>query len=154
MKSLSFISSSPQETTAFARQLTRFLNPGDIICLFGNLGAGKTTFVKGVAEALKIFPAKVTSPTFVFLNIYEGKLPVYHFDLYRMEKTQDLGTIGYDEFLYGEGIAVVEWADKLGEFMPKEYVGVYLENVNDDQRKVTARPFGKRYEELMRKIDL
>ena len=99
------------------------------MCLQGDLGSGKTTFIKGVAKGLKIAPAKVNSPTFVLMNAYQGRLPVprsgtysagqaglplYHFDLYRLEKMDEIGAIGYEEFLYGDGVAVVEWPSAWG----------------------------------------
>lgn len=131
------ISKSIDDTYAAAALLAMQLKRGDVVCLSGDLGSGKTTFTQGLAKALKIDPRKVCSPTFVILNIYEGKMPLFHFDLYRLERPEDIHGIGYEEFFYGQGIAVVEWPERLGSLMPKEYWSVILEHVDETQRKIT-----------------
>ncbi|MDP2652941.1 MAG: tRNA (adenosine(37)-N6)-threonylcarbamoyltransferase complex ATPase subunit type 1 TsaE [Candidatus Omnitrophota bacterium] len=135
-------SRSEKETRDLGRSLASFLKKGDIVCLFGDLGSGKTTFVKGLAEGFKIKPSGVNSPTFVLMNVYEGKLPVYHFDLYRIEG-QDLPRIGYEEFFYGDGISVVEWADRLGNEMPAEYLSVRLAHQSPDERMIEITAHGE-----------
>ena len=106
-------SESQKETMQLGARLAKLLKPGDIVCLYGDLGTGKTTFVKGMAKGLKISETEVHSPTFVLMNLYEGRVPLFHFDFYRLDDIQQIGMIGYDEFLYDDGIAVVEWAEKL-----------------------------------------
>jgi tRNA threonylcarbamoyladenosine biosynthesis protein TsaE len=135
-------SHSEQETAKLGNRLAKFLKPGDIVCLFGDLGSGKTTLVKGLVGGLKIKPSKVNSPTFVLMNIYEGKIPIYHFDLYRIEG-KDLLNIGYEEFFYDEGIAVVEWAERLGAELPKEYIAVRLGHKNEKERVIEVSAQGK-----------
>ena len=137
------ISKSEKETIRLGEQLAKSLKPGDIVCLSGDLGSGKTTFVKGLAKGLKVKAAKVNSPTFVLLNIYQGKWPMFHFDLYRIDKIQELASMGYDEFFYDDGVAVVEWAEKLGVLIPKEYIGVKLAHRGDNQRSITVSTQGK-----------
>jgi len=132
--------------------LAKLLKPGDIVCLFGDLGTGKTTLVKGMAKGLKINEAKVHSPTFVLMNSYEGKVPLFHFDFYRLDDIQQIGLIGYDEFLYDDGIAVVEWAEKLKSLTPKEYLHVQLKHKTDDHRSIKMFARGKRYEQVVEKI--
>lgn len=103
--------------------------------LFGDLGAGKTAFVKGMAQGLKLDPLKVHSPTFTLMNVYEGKLPLYHFDLYRI-KADDLFGIGYEEFFYGKGVAAVEWSERLDHLVPEDYWKVELKHAGEDRRDI------------------
>ncbi len=136
MKSIAYDSRSYEDTLALGARFARALKGGDIVCLFGDLGAGKTAFTKGIAMGLKINPHEVHSPTFVLMSIYEGKLPVYHFDLYRIS-AGDLLDIGYEEFFYGKGIAVIEWSERLGELMPKDHWHVKLAHKGGDRRRIT-----------------
>lgn len=146
MKSTKIITKTPEETLKMAERLGKKVSAGDIICLFGDLGAGKTTFVKGLAKGLKFNSTKVKSPTFVLMNIYEGRLPVYHFDLYRIEANVELAMIGYDEFLYGDGVAVIEWAERLNTLMPQERLDIELTHRNPEERMIKMIARGNRYE--------
>ena len=149
MKIEKIISKGPEETMAFGKHLAKGLRGGDIICLFGDLGSGKTTLIKGIAEGLNINQAKVNSPTFVLMNIYKGRLPLFHFDLYRLEDLQGISSIGYDEFLYGDGVSVVEWADRLGEFLPEKYLRVEMKHKKCDERVIQLSAKGCRYQEVV-----
>ena len=140
------ITKTPEETMQIGEKIGKKVSIGDIICLFGDLGAGKTTFVKGLAKGLKYNIKKVTSPTFVLMNIYEGRLPVYHFDLYRIEENAELVMIGYDEFLYGDGVAVIEWAERLNTLMPKERLDIELTHKKPEGRMIKMTAKGKHYE--------
>ena len=114
---------SEEETLAVARSFARHLERGDVVALWGELGAGKTRFVKGVCEAFGA-DKRVSSPSFVILNRYEGtgrdgkELFVYHLDLYRVRSVEEIYDIGYEEFVYGDGITLVEWAEQLGNLLP------------------------------------
>ena len=119
-----------------AAKFAGHLKPGDIVFLQGDLGAGKTVFMKGMAKALKVNPQKVTSPTFILMNYYEGKLPVYHFDLYRLENPEELKTVQLDEYFYGNGISVIEWPERLGALAPQEYWLVQLKHKSEHQRQI------------------
>ena len=130
------ISEGPEETKAFGKHLAKGLRGGDIICLFGDLGSGKTTLNKGIAAGLNINPKEVNSPTFILMNIYKGRLPLFHFDLYRIEDLHGISSIGYDEFLYGDGVSVIEWADRLGEFLPEEHLRIEMEHKKLDERVI------------------
>lgn len=152
MRSFEYLSHNEKETLRLGTRLAGSLRPGHILCLFGELGSGKTTFTKGIAQGLKINHKKVNSPTFILMNAYEGKLPLYHFDLYRMDDASEIANIGYEEFFYGDGIAVVEWAEKLGDLIPKEYLGIEFSHKRENDRLITFRPRGKRYIELMTRI--
>jgi tRNA threonylcarbamoyladenosine biosynthesis protein TsaE len=127
---------------AVGAQLAEALQPGDIVCLYGDLGAGKTTFIKGIAGALGIKPTKVSSPTFVLMNAYNGRLPLYHFDLYRLESADVLG-IGYDEFFYGQGVALVEWPERLGALQPDAYWKIMLAHEAENRRAITIDYHGE-----------
>lgn len=152
MKSFSFSSHQPQDTIAFGARLSKHLKAGTILCLFGDLGTGKTTLVKGIAKGTGVNPVKVNSPTFVLMNMYEGKVPVYHFDFYRLDEVKEISNIGYDEFLYGQGIAVIEWAERLGDLMPPERLEIRLSHQGETERRLELVPVGKRYEDLLKKL--
>jgi len=147
------ISHNEKATMDFGAQLAKHLNPGDIVCLFGDLGSGKTTLVKGLAQGLKVSPRKVSSPTFVLMNVYEGKVPIYHFDLYRIDG-KELAGIGYEEFFYGAGISVVEWAERLGKETPKEYIDVKLTHKNEHTRLITISAHGKELNTRLNKLKI
>ena len=134
MAKVSLISDSEQETIATAEKFAKHLKAGDIIFLQGELGAGKTVFMKGIARALKVSPKKVTSPTFILMNYYEGKLPVYHFDLYRLEKPEEISSINFDEYFYGDGICFIEWPERLGGLLPENHWLVELRHKSENER--------------------
>ena len=149
-----FVSASPAETRALARRLSRCLVGGDVLLLQGNLGAGKTEFVKGLAEGLQVTDL-VTSPTFTLLNVYHGAMPLYHFDLYRLEDTEELDNIGFTEFLGGDGVAVVEWPDRFPTEMPLEHIRVeLLPGENEQERFVMVEARGSRYLNRLEGSDL
>lgn len=136
MAKVSRISKSQQETMALGATFARNLKPGDIVFLKGDLGAGKTVFTKGIAQALGLKPQTVNSPTFVLMNFYEGRLPLYHFDLYRLETMKELRSVSFDEYFYGKGISVVEWAERLGALSPKEFWDIQLTHQGGDTRGI------------------
>lgn len=153
MKTFIKIVQNEKETKALARRCAAVLKPGAIVCLMGDLGAGKTAFVKGAAQALKIKGDQVCSPTYVLMNVYEdGRLPLYHFDLYRLGETQEIGALGYEEFLYGEGVSIIEWADRFGGLMPEECLIINIEHKKETKRKITLKACGESYEKILQKI--
>ena len=133
---VSFISESEEETKECAKRLAGQLKAGDIVFLQGDLGAGKTTFVKGLVQAFKLSAKSVTSPTFVIMNYYKGKLPLYHFDLYRLGNSKEIDTLDFDEYFYGEGISLIEWPERLGEYKPKQYYLVEFKHISENQRGI------------------
>lgn len=139
---MDYMSNSYEETLAFGTRFAGVLLPGDIVLLFGDLGAGKTALVKGLAHGLGLDALKVHSPTFTLMNIYEGKVPLYHFDLYRIQ-AQDLFQMGYEEFFFGKGIAAVEWSERLEMLVPTTYWRVDLRHAGNDQRAITVSVCGK-----------
>ena len=134
-----FISSSQEETTNFGAMLANAVVPDNIIAIQGDLGAGKTTLIKGLAATLaNIDPASVNSPTFNYLNIYQGPITFYHFDLYRLKDEKDFFKMGFLEFLSG-GICCIEWPERIAQILPKETIWVHLKYQNDHKRHITIK---------------
>jgi len=138
-----------EETSQLAIKLARYLQPGDVIALEGDLGAGKTTFTKGLAEGLGITKT-VNSPTFTIIKEYKGKLPLYHMDVYRV--ADGFEDLGFDEYFEGEGVTVVEWAHLIEEQLPAELLTIHLYHDGPDHRKIVLVPQGNRYEQLCKEI--
>jgi tRNA threonylcarbamoyladenosine biosynthesis protein TsaE len=131
------ISNSPEETQALGRALAATLQKGAVVALTGDLGAGKTHFTKGLVEALGGDPAEVTSPTFTLVHEYrEGRLPVFHFDFYRLEEASELRGIGWEDYLLEDGVLVVEWAERFPEALPDGTVRVRFSIGGGNQRTV------------------
>ena len=132
-----FISNSPAETEAIGRQIAEEIGVGSVLALKGDLGSGKTLFVKGVVNGLGS-SADVTSPTFTILHEYRGgRLPVYHFDLFRVENPQALARLGLDDYFFGDGISVIEWADRFPEFVPEQARWIFFEIKSETDRAIT-----------------
>ena len=120
-----YISNSPAETKTVAADIVKELNSGSVICMYGDLGAGKTAFVQGMAEELGI-DDHITSPTFTIVNEYYGKMPLYHFDVYRIGSSDEMFEIGFDEYINGDGISVIEWAELIEDILPDEYIKITI----------------------------
>ncbi len=148
MPALRHVTQSYEATLAAGAAFAKTLRRGDMVCLFGELGSGKTAFVKGLARGLKIAPRHVHSPTFTLMNMYEGKVPLYHFDLYRIT-APDLPGMGYEEFFYGNGICAVEWSERLEGFLPQEHWHVTLRHAGADRRTITIAARGKKLKERL-----
>ena len=131
-------SASPEETQAIGERLGARLGPGDVVACIGELGAGKTCFIQGLARGLGVRSA-VTSPTFVLVNQYRGRVPVYHLDAYRTESLTELADIGVEEMLHGDGVTVVEWADKLLPLLPARTITVRITGLGDEPRRIEIR---------------
>lgn len=141
---LSLISTSPEETMEIGQALSKPLRPGDLLNLNGTLGAGKTLLVKGIGWGLGLDPEVVTSPTFAIINEYDGSIPLYHFDLYRLESDLDLEQVGYEDYFYGSGVTVVEWGQLFEHYLPQERLDISLENLGPEKRKITVLGVGER----------
>lgn len=132
------ITNSPDETKRLAEKLAGKLEQGDILALEGELGSGKTQFVQGLARGLGVPENRyVRSPSFILLNEYRGRLPLYHFDFYRLHHFSDLDTIGMEEYFDGDGITVVEWADKFPAALPSRTMHIKFEIVDEEHRRIT-----------------
>jgi tRNA threonylcarbamoyladenosine biosynthesis protein TsaE len=144
--------SSPEETKALGACLGRLLFPGAIIGLEGDLGAGKTCFIKGLASGLGINEDEVSSPTFTLIaEHYRGEIPLFHIDLYRLEGAE-VEEIGIEEYLFGQGVAAIEWFRFLPVGTVNEYLLISLNVVNEEERVLILAPHGKRYEEVVEKL--
>lgn len=128
--------SSADETIELGRIIGRHLKPGAVLAMQGTLAAGKTTMTKGIAEALRI-DETVTSPTFTLISEYEGTMPLYHMDVYRLDSTEDFINLGTDDMIYGKGVSVIEWSEKIMEELPASTIIIKLEAQEDGSRKIT-----------------
>ncbi len=136
---------SPEETKEFGRDLSRQLKSGSVVALIGSLGSGKTVLAQGICAGLGVEKI-VTSPTFVIINEYPGRLNdspvwVYHFDLYRLENMDEFLKLGYEEYFYGKGITLIEWAEKVKDFLPEKRVEVNLRIISDNEREIQVEQF-------------
>jgi len=155
---LEFKTTSPEETFRLGQCLAKVLSAGQVVCLIGDLGAGKTLLVQGLAEGLGIVDS-VNSPTFTILNVYEASFPVYHFDLYRLEDAAELFDIGFYEYTEGRGLSIIEWADKFPDQLPDEYL--WLKIISDfqnnsgkvNERIVQVHARGAAYEHLCEELE-
>lgn len=130
-----YITESEAETMDLAERFAAGLNAGDVVCLQGDLGAGKTYFVKGIAREMGIDPDKVHSPTYTLINEYYGRLPLYHFDWYRIDTEGQALEIGAEEYFYGDGVSVIEWPEKIQGLIPEQAVWIKIELLNSSKRK-------------------
>ena len=137
MKS-TIVTESPEETISLGERIATSLRKGDVVSLIGELGSGKTTLIQGICKGLGV-KGYVTSPTFVLVNIYQGRVPVYHLDLFRLRGLQELEGIGYEDYLYGEGIALIEWGEKMRELLPPTYIEIQLKRLAPDRREVIIK---------------
>lgn len=130
------ISNNVKETFQIAGELAKKAQTGDVYCLFGELGAGKTHFVKGFVEQLGIDKDTVSSPTFTIINEYEGELPVYHFDCYRLENIEEALEIGAEEYFYGDGVCLIEWPQKIADILPAHSKRIDINALNSESREI------------------
>lgn len=129
------ISRNEEETKEIGRRIGRKLRIGDIVCLYGELGSGKTTMVKGIASAIGVNERDITSPSFIIISEHNGILPLYHIDLYRTE-TGQINDLGLEDYMYGNGVSVIEWAERLGEAISDKCVKVRLTYGEDNTREI------------------
>jgi tRNA threonylcarbamoyladenosine biosynthesis protein TsaE len=146
----STVSRSSLQTRNLGKRLGKLLKGGEIIGLTGELGSGKTCFVRGVTEGLDVGEgAWIRSPTFTLINEYHGRLPVYHIDLYRVGSPRDMQELDLVEYLFSDGVSLIEWFDHLPSGEAEEYLNVKFEHVDGNQRKLTFVSFGGRYDEII-----
>jgi len=148
----SVTTATPEQTWRVGELLGRELGPGDTVCLYGDLGAGKTNFSYGIAQGLEVDTKYITSPTFAFVNEYKGKTPLYHIDLYRINDPEELENIGFEHYINGDGATVIEWADRAEEALPAERLSVYLSHVDDKSREIGFLAEGERYQKLLEEL--
>lgn len=136
-----FVSKSREETLDIARQFAKTLSVGDIVLLDGDLGAGKTVFVKGVTDFFSAGKSVAVSPTFLIVNVYETTPKIYHFDLYRIDDIEELDSIGAEEYLYGDGISFVEWPERANGYFPKSAKKIEIKKLGDDERLIRIEDY-------------
>ena len=142
-----YTSRCEEDTMELAQNIEAEKFPGMVICLNGELGSGKTVFVKGFASSLGI-QDNITSPTFNIVKEYEnGELPLYHMDVYRLEETDD--TIGFNDYFNGNGVTIIEWSDIIEDKLPEERLDIIFKVVNEDTRVLTLKPYGQKYEDVV-----
>lgn len=151
MEEWSLITESPEATMELAEKLGKTVQPGDVITLEGDLGAGKTSFTKGLAKGLGV-KRVVKSPTFTIIKEYKGRIPLYHMDVYRME--DDMEDLGLDEYFYGEGVSVIEWPSMIQSQLPEDRLVIALSHLGETSREISIQATGSRSFELTKELSL
>ncbi len=151
MSYLEIITRSPEETQKIGAQLGELALPGDIVLLVGGLGAGKTCLTQGIAWGLGI-KEYAASPSFVVIRELHGRLPLYHIDFYRLDHLEEIAELGLDDYLYGKGVCVLEWAEKGLSLLPEEHLLIEMGYLSDSERSLKFKPGGKRYKEIVAKL--
>jgi tRNA threonylcarbamoyladenosine biosynthesis protein TsaE len=148
---LDLISHSPEQTQRIGVRIGELALPGDIFLLVGRLGTGKTCLTQGIAWGLNI-KEHALSPSFVIMRELYGRLPLYHIDLFRLDHVEEIEELGLDDYLYGKGVCVVEWAEKGLSVLPTEHLLIQIDYLSDTERSFRLEPRGKRYQELLTQL--
>ncbi len=151
MSHLELVSHSPEQTQTLGRHIGELALPGDVFLLVGDLGAGKTCLTQGIAWGLGI-KEYALSPSFVIMRELYGRLPLYHVDLYRLDRVEESMELGLDEYFYGRGVCVVEWAEKALSILPTEHLLIKIDYLSDTERSFHLKANGKRYLEITTKL--
>jgi len=151
MSQLEIITHSPEETQKLGTRLGELAQPGDNFLLVGGLGAGKTCLTQGIAWGLDI-EEYAASPSFVVVRELKGRLPLYHIDLYRLENLEEIAELGLDDYLYGKGVCVVEWAEKGLSLLPPEHLLIEIGYLADTERRLKLKPRGQRYRNIVAEL--
>lgn len=153
-KSFSLITCNADETFALGVKVGKKLQAGDILALSGELGSGKTCFTGGVGRGLGVSENyQITSPTFTLINEYPARHKLYHFDVYRLSDDSDLDDLGYEEFISGKGVVIIEWAEKIASFIPEKAFFINFEYVDENKRKITIKGSPDRMKEILRDFE-
>jgi len=153
VSTLKFISHSPDQTKDLGNRIGKLITLGDILLLSGELGTGKTCLAQGIALGLGITDY-VTSPSFVLIKEYHGRLSMYHVDLYRLDNSEEIVNLGLDDYFYDRGVSVIEWAEKGLDVLPVEHLLIKINYLSDTARCLQLTPRGNRYQELISKLGL
>ena len=153
MTALHLISHSPEQTQRLGVQLGKLAQAGDVFLLSGNLGSGKTCLTQGIAWGLGV-KEYAFSPSFVIAREYHGRLPLYHIDFYRLDRSEEIIDLGLDEYFYGNGVCVVEWTEKGTAVLPQENLLIKLDYISDTERSLSLEPKGERYSQLLKSLSL
>ncbi len=145
---------SAAETKSLGEKIGKKLQGGEVIALTGELGAGKTCLTQGLALGLGVNPQEyVTSPSFNLIKEYRGRFPLYHLDIFRLNGREELEDLGYEEYFYGEGITVIEWAEKAEGLLPVAHLCIELSVLNKNGRQIRIKPFGRHYREILKGME-
>jgi tRNA threonylcarbamoyladenosine biosynthesis protein TsaE len=142
---------SAEETQKLGRHIGQLAVPGDVFLLTGNLGSGKTCLTQGIAWGLGV-EGYAMSPSFVIVRELHGRLPLYHIDLYRLDRVEESADLGLDEYFYGSGVSVVEWAEKALGLMPPEHLLIEIAYLSDTGRRLKLKPNGQRYQDIVEQL--
>jgi tRNA threonylcarbamoyladenosine biosynthesis protein TsaE len=148
---LDYISHSEAQTRRLGARLGELLTGGEVIALQGELGTGKTRWVQGVGRGLGV-DQQVTSPTFTLVNEYPGRLTLYHIDLYRIEQSTEALAFGLEDYLYGDGVCMIEWAERIAEILPPERLWITLHYIDDAKRRIRMQAAGLSYQDLLKEF--
>jgi len=148
---LTIITKSPEETKNIGKEVGKIVIPGDLLAFYGELGAGKTCFIQGISQELEV-KDYVTSPSFTIINEYQGKIPIYHFDLFRLNNAEEILELGYQEYFYGEGLTVIEWAEKIEQLLPKEYLKIDIKFKDFYKRIISFTPQGHKFDNFLKEL--
>lgn len=151
MNHLEIISHSPEQTQKIGVSIGKLALPGDNLLLVGGLGAGKTCLTQGIAWGLDI-KEYAASPSFVVIRELKGRLPLYHIDFYRLDHLEEIAELGLDDYLYGNGVCVVEWAEKGLGLLPPEHLLIEMNYISDTERSLKLKPSGKRYQQIVAQL--
>jgi len=153
LKKVIFQTKSSAETIRIGKSIGSHLLPGDVVALVGELGAGKTQFIKGMATGIGVGkPTYISSPSFTLINEYPGRIPFYHIDLFRLEREKEAEELGLEDYFQGKGIAAIEWADKIPSFLPKEILLIHIAYTGIHTRSLEIIGKGKRYQDLVKEL--
>ena len=147
------ITKSPEETKNLGKDVSKLVKPGDILAFYGELGAGKTCFIQGISLGLEV-KDYVTSPSFTIINEYQGKVPIYHFDLFRLNNAEEILELGYEEYFYGEGLTVIEWAEKIEQLLTKEHLKIEIKFMDRYQRTISFISQGNRFDKFLKELSI
>lgn len=149
---IKLITKSPEETASIGYKLGSLLKAGDILCMDGDLGAGKTTMTQSITKGLEV-DDYVTSPTFTIVNEYMGRVPVYHFDVYRIGDVDEMYDIGFDEYIHSEGVCIIEWSKIIEEILPENRLEIKLNRRDEENvRELSFIAYGERYEQMIEEL--
>lgn len=142
----------PEETVALGEKLGRLLKPGDVLALSGDLGAGKTTLTRGIAQGMGV-DADIHSPTFTLIHEHPGPLPLYHVDLYRLSSEQEAEWLGIEDYLYGDGVTIIEWAKIIESILPDDRLDISLGMTGDTDREIVLQTASPRMRKLIQELE-